>query len=140
MPRIDLTDDNLLRLNAAAFGAHGAWALADPKSYHETLHGSTLTRADTKDRWFGLAGLGVASQNLAVAEAVGIGAADAKKNALCASGALWGASALMLGYNISSKKQKNDGINITNAVVMAGMSALNIWKGAGGKDKTARVR
>ncbi len=51
----------------------------------ESLHGSTLTRADTKDRWFGLAGLGVASQNLAVAEAVGIGAADAVSARTCVS-------------------------------------------------------
>lgn len=139
MVRLELTDDNLLRLNAAAFGAHGAWALAHPESYHNTLHGSNLSRGDTKDRWFGLAGLGVGAHNLAVAEGRGIGAADTKSNALLAAGALWGASALMLGHNIVSKKQKNDAVNVANAVVMGGMSALNIWKGAGGKDKKVNV-
>ncbi len=51
MPRIDLTDDNLLRLNAVAFGAHGAWALADPKSYHvRPWCGPLLASIESRDQ------------------------------------------------------------------------------------------
>ncbi len=66
----------------------------------DTFYGAGAARSDVKDRWHGLAVLGIAAQNIAAAEGNGLGARDVKKNALLAAGATATAGALFQGYNI----------------------------------------
>lgn len=135
--KFELTDENLLRFNAAGFGTHGAWAFVGTDSYHDMFYGKGVVRHDLKDRWYGICAMSTAALALATAEADG--SRDAKKNALLASGAIWGACALHQGYNVSKKTMKSDAVMVGNVAAMAGIAALNFWKGAGGKDKRAKA-
>ncbi len=66
----------------------------------DNFYGTVDAKSDVKERWFGLATLGLAANNVAVAEGNGLGARDVRKNTLLATGAVFGAAALMEGYNI----------------------------------------